>query len=271
MTNPNAFWSGDADEVGEQLLHLARRERAPNAARERALSRVAAVSLSAAVATTANAASAAPALGHAAGLLGLKWLAIGLGAALVSLTAIDQLQRALTPAAGHGAPSTAGVAAAPVEHSVAQVWPAADVAPPVVVAPTVVAVVPTAPPVIVPKTEAPAPKAEALDAGPSAAAFEAPNRSPLAREVAALRQARTALALGKPGPALETLAAYHREFPEGMLGTEEAALRVEIAFAMADANAFELSRRFLAQHATSPLAARVRALTGAKSASGIKP
>jgi hypothetical protein len=269
MTNPSAWLSGDADDVGERLVEVARRERAPNGARERALSRVAAVSLGTAVATTAKAASAAPALGKAAGVLGLKWLAIGLGAALVSLTAVDQVQRALSPAADAGVASTAVVA--PVVRGTRDL-PTASVASPVAAAPAPVAGVPATPPIVAaPRAATPAPEVPALSAAPSAAAFDAPTVAQLAREVAALRQARAALALGRPGASLETLAAYHREFPLGVLGTEEAALRVEIAFAMGDANAFELARRFLAEHATSPLAARVRALRDAKSAARIKP
>jgi hypothetical protein len=81
-----------------------------------------------------------------------------------------------------------------------------------------------------------------------------------------LKQARAALADAKPGLALEILAAYRREFPVRILGTEEAALRVELAFALGDAHAADAAERFLAEHATSPLAARVRSLLEQKRA-----
>ena len=267
MTKPSALLSGDPDDVGERLLQIARRERSPDAVRERALSRVAAVSVGAAVATTAKAALAAPALGKSAGLLAVKWLAIGLGAALVTLSAVDQLQRALGSSPGRASP----VARVPAER-VAPGRARASVVPSVVAVPAADSAAPAVSPVVVaPKLPTPTPNADVPSAGPSAVAFDAPSSAQLTREVAALRQARAALAQGKPGHALETLAAYHREFPIGALGTEEAALRVEIAFAMGDANAFELSRRFLAEHPESPLAARLRALRDAKSASGLKP
>jgi hypothetical protein len=145
---------------------------------------------------------------------------------------------------------------------------------PVVVSPPAPSAVLRAAPTVVvapsPTPEAPL-VSDAAVTGPSAAAFDAPSSAQLAREVAALRSARAQLAQGKPGHALETLAQYHREFPVGVLGTEEAALRVEIAFAMGDSNAPELARRFIASHAASPLAARVRALLDAKSTNGVKP
>jgi hypothetical protein len=275
MTNPSGFLRGDPDEVGELLLQVARRERAPHAARERALARVAAVSVGAAVATTAKAALAAPGLTSSPGILAAKWLVIGLGGALVGLTAIDQAQRARVPAVGQVAPAAA--VSQPVDPGVAQVLPALSLASPVVVAPAPNAARPAAPTVAVtPKSQAPdaadvPDAAETPVVNPSAVAFDAPSSAQLAREVAALRQARAALAQGKPGHALETLAAYHREFPVGVLGIEEVALRIEIAFAIGDRNAPELTRRFLAQYPTSPLATRVRALLGARSTSGTKP
>lgn len=271
MTNPSGFLSGDPDEVGELLLQVARRERAPHAARERALSRVSAVSLGAAVATTAKAGLAAPAFASAPAILAAKWLVIGLGGALVGLTAIDRAERALSGAADSVAPA-AGVLR-PSEPRAKPALAAASSASTAVVETVPHSGLPAA------ASVAAAPKAQtaqalgtaAAVANPSAAVFDAPSTAQLAREVAALRQARAALAQGKPGQALESLAAYHREFQGGVLGAEEAALRVEIAFALGDHSAPELGRSFLTRYPTSPLAARVRALFDAKSTSSNKP
>lgn len=275
MTNPSGFLSGDPDEVGELLLQVARRERAPHAARERALSRVSAVSLGAAVATTAKAGLAAPAFASAPAILAAKWLVIGLGGALVGLTAIDRAERALSGAADSVAPA-AGVLR-PSEPRAKPALAAASSASTAVVETVPHSGLPAA------ASVAAAPKAQTAQAlgtaaaaaapvaNPSAAVFDAPSTAQLAREVAALRQARAALAQGKPGQALESLAAYHREFQGGVLGAEEAALRVEIAFALGDHSAPELGRSFLTRYPTSPLAARVRALFDAKSTSSNKP
>lgn len=270
MNQPNAFLSGDPDDVCELLLQVARRERAPRGARDRALARVAAVSVGVAVASTAKAAAAAPTLTSGGGILAAKWLVVGLGGALVSLTAIDRVGRALAPPADPTAASAS--ATSPGEPRVALEPPALSISAPIVTEQVTKPTVRPAPVVTpaLPAPEAPA-VADSVSASPSAASFAEPSGAQLAREVAALRRARAALAQGKPGPALETLTAYHREFGVGVLNREEAALRVEIAFAMGDAKAPELAQRFVAQNPGSPLAARVRSLLDAKRASGAKP
>lgn len=270
MNHPNALLSGDPDDVGELLLQVARRERAPHGARDRALARVATVSVGVAVASTAKAAAAAPALASSGGVLAAKWLAIGLGGALVSLTAIDRVGRVLAPPVDPVAASA--TAASPAEPHGALAPPALSVSAPLVTEPVTNPAVRPAPVVIpsVPAPEAPA-VVDPVSASPSAGSFAEPSGAQLAREVAVLRQARAALAQGKPGPALETLTAYHREFGVGVLDREEAALRVEIAFAMGDPKATELAQRFITQNPASPLAARVRSLLDAKRASGAKP
>lgn len=268
MTNPVAFLDGDPDELAEALLTVARRERAPQAARERALASVATASVGAAVATSAKAALSAPALTGGGGMLAAKWLAIGLGGALVGLTAVDQARRAFTPADEPAAAPP--VAAAPARSASAASRPPVNApATPVAAAPAPTSLEPAA------RTSNNAPSApvppDTSARAPSVADFVAPDISPLAREVAALRHARAALASTQPSRALEILSAYRREFPLGALGTEEAALRVEIAFAQGDARAPELARRFLAEHASSPLAARVQSLLDTKRPTGGKP
>lgn len=269
MTNSAAFLDGDPDKVGELLLQLARRERAPDAARERAFAGVAAAAVGAAVATSAKAALAAPSFTSSGGALAAKWLVVGLGGALVGLTTVDRVQRAFEPVEASSPPSPAAPARSAVQLPAPVAPSAAAKAPAVSDAPTAGAV----DPVPRPPLEAPAPLelADAPASAPSSADFAAPDASLLAREVTALRRARTALADAKPSRALEILSAYRREFPAGVLGTEEAALRVEIAFALGDARAPELAERFLAQHGSSPLAARIASLLSARHTSRIKP
>jgi hypothetical protein len=257
MTNSEFLLEGDADDVGAHLLHVARGERAPRAARERALSRVSAAAAGALVVTSAKATLAVPAVAGSAGLLGAKWLVIGLAAALIGLSAADRVAGALSR------PETVPVRGVQSALPLVASPPLASATPEVAappVDPASSAVAPgSAPPR--PVRAVPEPAASASPSlAPSRAAFESASVAQLTREVAALRRARAALAQGKTALALEQLAAYQREFPNGVLGTEEAALRVEIAFARGDDDAPRLAQAFLDRHPTSPLAARLRAL-----------
>jgi hypothetical protein len=266
MTHSPKFLDGDPDELGELLVQVARRERAPHAARERALGSVAAASLSAAVVTSAKAATvAAPAFTNGSSILAAKWLAIGLGGALVGLTAVDQAERVLSaPTAPAGATRIAATPSTPPPSAAFSVAEPAPVAP-----------APSAPlPMNVggrPTSASASPAAARVPVLPPSAADFAPSVTPLAREVMTLRQARAALAEAKPARALEMLAAHRRDFPVAVLATEESALRVEIAFALGDARARELAQHFLAEHPASPLASRVRHLLESKRTSGDKP
>ena len=95
---------------------------------------------------------------------------------------------------------------------------------------------------------------------------DAPKGSPapsLADEVAAIRSAKSALASGNPAQALHELDAYKARFPNGRLAQEATVVRIEaLNNAGNRAAAGAMADRFLAAHADSPYAARVRSLTG---------
>jgi hypothetical protein len=83
----------------------------------------------------------------------------------------------------------------------------------------------------------------------------------LKRELEFLDNARRNLLQQAPSAALAALADYDRAFPTGTLRTEASALRVEaLAAAGRRQEAAALARGFLAAHAESPLAARIRSL-----------
>jgi len=118
----------------------------------------------------------------------------------------------------------------------------------------------------------PAAPAPAVVAGPAQADDDAtpPHAEPpkpsapapsLADEVTALDAARAALARGDSALALTDLDAYERRFPSGVLAPEADVVRIEALFAAGDVSAARgRAGRFLASHANSPLAARVREL-----------
>jgi hypothetical protein len=93
----------------------------------------------------------------------------------------------------------------------------------------------------------------------------------LSREVTRLRRARAVLVGGSPASALEVLNGYALEFPSGALRIEAAALRIEAVAALGDhAAARRLAAEFLASFPSSPLATRVRQVSGLV-AEGQKP
>jgi outer membrane protein assembly factor BamD (BamD/ComL family) len=83
----------------------------------------------------------------------------------------------------------------------------------------------------------------------------------LGDEVASMDRSRAALAAGDAAGALRMLDEYDARFASGLLSQESAVLRVEALAKQGSARAAkELGDRFLAEHPTSPHAARVRAL-----------
>jgi hypothetical protein len=85
--------------------------------------------------------------------------------------------------------------------------------------------------------------------------------SRLAREVAALDAARAALAVGGAASALEQIARYHRQFPDGELTADADAVAIEALAAQRDHAALALAaQRFLQRHPHDPHAPRVREL-----------
>ncbi|AKU95073.1 hypothetical protein AKJ09_01737 [Labilithrix luteola] len=122
-----------------------------------------------------------------------------------------------------------------------------------------VADVETAPKVISAK------RAKLVEAVPKGAAND--NASTLAREIAAVEAARTALASGDPSRALALLAEYDREFPTGAFAVEVSVLRIEaLARAGRIDEARALGARFLALHPHGAFARRVALTLGRSNA-----
>lgn len=83
----------------------------------------------------------------------------------------------------------------------------------------------------------------------------------LARENAALRQARAALQAGRSGEALQTLTEMDQAFPAGALGQERAVLRIQALQASGDrVQAQTLAARFLQRYPSSPYASPLRSI-----------
>jgi len=90
-------------------------------------------------------------------------------------------------------------------------------------------------------------------------------RPTLTDEVAILDTAVGALHRHDPRAALAALDTYDQRFANGALVPEATVARIEATLAIGDpARARELAAGFLAVHARSPLAARVRALVGSR-------
>ena len=257
MTDPEGFLNKTPSELGGFLLDLARHERAPAAVRERTASRVAALSAVAGMATATKVSLAAGANPAGASWLAAKWFAIGLSTALGTLGVVDQLRRYRW-----SEPSTPPAAVAPLN------------APQPVVQPTAVsAAVASSDPIrAVPQGAVPA----AASAAGSSVELElqnphetsgnvsTPEIQQLSRELGVLKRARSALASGNGTQAELALKQYRAEFAAGMLTAEAAALEVETAFALGERErGMALAAAFLRNHATSPLAARVRAAANA--------
>ncbi|HXI54803.1 MAG TPA: hypothetical protein VNO55_02005 [Polyangia bacterium] len=124
---------------------------------------------------------------------------------------------------------------------------------PVVAAPRVEAAAAAAPAV-----EAPAPvSAPASRHGAIARRAPPPPASDLAAETALLRAADRALRQGDPATAMARLDEHAARFPRGALAPERAAERLIVACEVGAADPIRVDQ-FLATHAASPFAARVR-------------
>jgi hypothetical protein len=254
MTDSPRFLTKAPDELEGFLVELARHDRAPTAARERAVSRVLAVSGAVGVAASTTASAAASAGQAGASWLAAKWFAIGLGTALGTLGVAERLQRGER----HQPPLqlvSAVSASAPLGPVFAMPPPGVTAS----VVPSAVAPLP-ARPAAVPRPTG-SREIAATETRETAGSFEAPSLEQLSRELAALKRARSALAGGNAAQATLALDQYRTEFPNGVLATEAAALEVETAQAAGEhARATALARAFLRDHPTSPLASRVRAV-----------
>jgi hypothetical protein len=83
----------------------------------------------------------------------------------------------------------------------------------------------------------------------------------LAREVAALDAARTALAVGASASALRQIERYHRDFPQGELSADADVVAIEALAAEGERAATKrAARRFLRQYPRDPHVAHIREL-----------
>jgi hypothetical protein len=237
MTEPTRLTDeAGGDELETSLLQLARREAPSLEGRRRILAAIAAGGAASLSGQTADAASATASKGAA-----LKWSLIGAGALGVAAFTAFLLGSTNESARLPAAPSV-------VSEAVPTTLPKGEPAP---------AEVGPAPLTVndLPPLKEPA----------AGAAASAVRQGSLADEVAQLQKAKLALKGGNPALALAELATYAQRFPRPMLGAEATVVRIEAMSASGDtARARALAEGFLAKNPSSPYAARLRSLTGAR-------
>lgn len=267
MNSDPPFLEQDAAELERFLVQQARRDRAPRAAHERALVTLSSLSLGAGLTASAKLAWGASAASQVTPWLVTKWIAVGMTASLATFAAAEGLHHAFTarettvderkqtpPGAAPRLPGAERAKQSPAAAGLSAAVPAASshAAPGSASAPSGPA--PTVEPAA---TSTHLPSSTAFGAASSEASAQ------LTREVARLQRARSSLVAGSPSAALEALNGYAREFPSGALRAEAAALRVEAVAALGNrALAQSLASEFLTRFPSSPLSARVRAVSG---------
>lgn len=247
MSDPERLLDRGGDDLGAALLRAGRTLDAARAHERKIALLGAGAGLAAAAVGAAGARTGAH--GVAQGIF-TKWLVIGLATATIA-----------GGAAVSAILSRPEVALTPVVRATLDAHPpmaAAEAAPEIPAAPETTAGIsihslPDAPTPGVAATGAPA-------GAPSQAAAGATEPG-LSAEVAALREAREALAAGRSRQALTALDAYGQRFPRGRLGLEAEVLRIEaLARGGSSAAAAARAKSFLAAHPDNPYAHRVRAL-----------
>jgi TolA-binding protein len=273
MTRHDPLLDLEPDELGRLLLHRARTERAPVAARQRALSRVAGIMTGTAAVSGVSAQTAAVAAKSVPWLIA-KSLVVGMGASALLLTAAQQVRMLSRGGAGNSAATISS--AREVRPAPLSVVPTANLpgnAPLDLVSPAtakgsdahrddrrVRALGHSATATRTPSEPSGAQRSPVAPE-PADADEHNPDAAQLTREVEALKGARSALAHGDVANALHELSAYDRDFPAGALRIEAAALRIEALLdAGQRARAETLASSFLQNYPASPLATRVRAL-----------
>ncbi len=261
MNAPRRIIDGGGSEIARSLIESASEEVPSRESVARALVAVTAGTAVTATAASAGAATAAKgvAAGKASSALGapvvalLKWLGIGATGAALSVATVGVLETrnaqeengataAITRAAqvpGPGIPAVGASARAPLDPELEQ--PEAPAA---------------AQPAAVPSSSRPlaSPAPLAASAAPSPVLDEG-----VYAEVSTLDQARRSIASGDNESALRTLREYEQRFPNGQLGPEGLAMRMEAQQAAGDhRGAVESARRLIATSPRSPLASRAR-------------
>jgi hypothetical protein len=274
MVTSDVLLERNPDELERDLIACGRRDRAPDAARRRALaSMTIAAATGAGLATTSVSSGASAASSVVPWLVATKWLAVGVAAGAVTLGVAGSVQRRATevrreasgPIAAPAVPATSpmGLASPPASAvdvpSPADVRPHAETAEPSGVAPSR------------PRMKrAPDPTDEPLNLHEEASPPLAPvppastgtiEESSLVREVRLLEEARGALDAHAPARALAALDRYAHDFPTGRMGIEASALRIETLHLTGQRDAARtLAQAFLTKHPRSPAAMRVTRL-----------
>ena len=133
-----------------------------------------------------------------------------------------------------------------------------------VVSPSPPPMAPAPPPVAATVTDAPGDVAPLAAKAPVSRSAER-SAETLSLELAALEQSRAALGRRDYSTALRLLDDYARRFPKRRLDSEATVLRIEALAARGDRTAAtRVGNQFLATHANSPYARRVRSLIGAR-------
>jgi hypothetical protein len=272
MIDPKRLLDEGDDDVGVALLRAGRTLDAEQA-RARKLAVLGAAGAGAAAATGLTAAKG---FAHAANVLSVKWIGLGLLAAAVMTSTAALVSFSLKDAPPEGAPTPASTAAAglPGRHvneatantegdpanSMHSGSPggAREAMGGAAVDPraqddhrAAEAREDTSTPKAAPKAASTGPAAEpAAPSGPS-----------LAEEVEALKKAREALAAGRAKRALAALNVYDQRFRGGRLALEAEVLRIEALARSGQAEAASArAASFLAAHPSSPYAHRVRSI-----------
>lgn len=270
-----SFLRKDPEDLGRFLVQQARTDRAPRAALQRAMISLTSVSLGVGLTSSAKLAWGASAAGKVTPWVITKCVAIGMTATLATFIGADNLQRAFDA-------SETSTGEPPARLDVRNGHPAN----PSSLTPSGPAALAEAPPASSIRTPAGAPSTSATsleDAPPSRqpslpssiafdSAVAAGDSAALTREVVQLRRARASLVASAPGAALQALDRYGHEFPAGALRAEAAALRIEAVAMVGDQTLLRsLASDFLTRFSSSPLAARVRVLSGRASDGEAKP
>jgi len=177
-----------------------------------------------------------------------KWTLIGAigGGSLVAVWLRPQAAR--EPALAPASVALEATAAAPVDTAALALDAPAGTAPAPPSAPPALDTPPAA------RSRKPPAPVSRTSTGPGA-------ESLLAREVAALDAARTALAVGANASALRQIERYHREFPQGELSADADVVAIEALAAEGQSAATKrAASRFLQRHPRDPHAARIREL-----------
>jgi hypothetical protein len=307
MDEPSRFTRRPANDPAGELLRAMRDDAPGPGARRAALialglaagatattAAVSSVAATKAASMSVGASAAATvAKGAVGSLLIAKWIAVGAIGGALTIGAIKVVEHRSGPTERTTAAEASGVAvaaggsvrradlapqraqAAPHASTIASSGPAEvrAVLPETRAAMSMVAS--TDPPAVSAAVSTEEPRAE--DAGvqppmgaaaPIASGPGAGSQPTLTDEVAALDQARSALAAGNGPEALRLLEAYRTGFPRQQLEAEATVMRVEALIRMGDrAQASRVADAFVASHPRSPLVPHVRRLLGDKSGS----